>query len=139
MIPSPHDALFKAVIGKPEHARGLLRAIVPPALAEAVDWATLELRPGSFVDAALKAQHTDLLYAASWRDGGEMLMYFLFEHLSAPPKDGLMAYRLLCYKARIWERWRAEHPKARTLPMILPIVMYHGATSWSEPRWFDAL
>jgi hypothetical protein len=23
--------------------------------------------------------------------------------------------------------------------MILPIVMYHGASSWSEPRSFDAL
>jgi Putative transposase, YhgA-like/Domain of unknown function (DUF4351) len=40
---------------------------------------------------------------------------------------------------RIWERWRVDHPKARTLPMILPIVMYHGVTPWSEPRSFDAL
>jgi len=23
--------------------------------------------------------------------------------------------------------------------MIMPIVMYHGATPWSEPRLFDAL
>jgi Putative transposase, YhgA-like len=32
-----------------------------------------------------------------------------------------------------------DHPKAKTLPMIIPIVMYHGATPWSEPRTFDAL
>jgi hypothetical protein len=50
-----------------------------------------------------------------------------------------MAYRLLGYQSRIWERWRTDHPKARTLPMIIPIVMYHGVTPWSEPRSFADL
>jgi predicted transposase/invertase (TIGR01784 family) len=135
MIPTPHDALF----GQPEHARGALRAVVPPVLAEALDWQTLALRPGSFVDAALTHQHTDLLYSAMWRDGGEALVYLLFEHQSTPPTEGLMAYRLLRYQDRIWERWRTDHPKARTLPMIIPIVMYHGVTPWAEPRSFADL
>jgi len=139
MSSAPHDALFKAVLGQPEHARGTLRAVVPAALAEALDWQTLTLRPGSFVDAALTHQHTDLLYSATWRDGGEALVYLLFEHQSTPPTEGLMAFRLLRYQDRIWERWREDHPKAKTLPMIIPIVMYHGVTTWSEPRSFDAL
>jgi Putative transposase, YhgA-like len=139
MISNPHDALFKGVLGQPEHARGMLRAIVPPVLAEVLDWQTLTLRPGSFVDEALAYQHTDLLYSAGWGDGGEALVYLLFEHQSTLPTDGLMAYRLLGYQDRIWGHWRADHPKARTLPMILPIVMYHGLTPWSEPRSFDAL
>src|SRR5262249_9274439 len=134
MIPNPHDALFRVVLGRPEHARGMLRAGVPPVLAEALDWQALTLRPGSFVDAALRHQHTDLLYAATWRDGGEALVYLLFEHQSTPPTEGLMAYRLLRYQDRIWEHWRADHPKAKALPMILPIVMYHGTRPWSEPR-----
>ena len=139
MIPNPHDALFKVVLGQPEHARGVLRAVVPPVLAEALDWQTLTLRPGSFVDAALRHQHTDLLYSATWRNGGEALAFLLFEHQSTPPTEGLMAYRLLRYQDRIWEHWRADHPKARTLPMIIPIVMYHGTTPWLEPRSFEAL
>jgi len=139
MISTPHDALFKAVLGQPEHARGMLRAVVPPVLAEALDWQTLTLCPGSFVDAALRHQHTDLLYSATWCAGGEALLYFLFEHQSTLPTEGLMAYRLLRYQDRIWEHWRADHPKAKTLPMIIPIVMYHGTTPWLEPRSFDAL
>jgi predicted transposase/invertase (TIGR01784 family) len=139
MISNPHDLVFKAVFGQPEHARGMLRAIVPAALAEALDWSTLALQPGSFVDAALTQQHTDLLYAATWRDGREALVYLLFEHQSTPPTEGLMAERLLAYQVRIWDRWRADHPKAKTRPMILPIVMYHGASPWSEPGSFDAL
>jgi len=140
MIPNPHDALVKGVFGKPEHAQGMLRAVMPTAVAEKLNWSTLTLRPGSFVDLALKEQHTDLLYSATWRDGGEVLVYFLFEHLSAPPKkDSLLAFRLLRYQVRIWDDWLANHPAAKSLPMILPIVMYHGATPWSEPRLFDAL
>jgi Putative transposase, YhgA-like len=88
----------------------------------------------------LKEQHTDLLYSMTWRDGGELLVYFLFEHLSAPPKkDALLAFRLLRYQVRIWENWRSERKDARLLPMIMPIVMYHGVTPWSEPRLFDAM
>jgi predicted transposase/invertase (TIGR01784 family) len=140
MTHNPHDALVKAVFGKAEHARNMLRAAVPAAMAEALNWSTLALCPGSFVDLSLKEQHTDLLYSASWRDGGEVLAYFLFEHLSAPPKKAsLLAYRLLRYQVRIWEDWHAKHPDAKSLPMIIPIVMYHGVTPWSEPRLFDAV
>ena len=73
MIPNPHDALFKGVLGTPEHARGVLRTLVPAALAEALDWQTLTLCPGSFVDEALQEQHTDLLYSTAWRDGGDVI------------------------------------------------------------------
>ena len=72
---TPHDALFKGVLGQPEHARGTLRAVVPAVLGEALDWSTLTLCPGSFVDVALAQQHTDLLYSATWRDGGEALYH----------------------------------------------------------------
>ncbi len=129
----------KQCSASPSTPGGTLRAVVPAALAEALDWQTRTLRPGSFVDVALTHQHTDLLYSAAWRDGGEALVYLLFEHQSTPPTEGLMAYRLLRYQDRIWERWRADHPKTKTLPMIIPIVMYHGVTPWSEPRSFDAL
>jgi hypothetical protein len=79
------------------------------------------------------------LYAATWRDGGEAFVYLLFEHQSGPPTEGRMAERMLSYQVRIWDHWRADHPKAKTLPTILPIVMYHGASPWPEPRSFDAL
>lgn len=137
MSSSPHDALFKAVFGEPEHARGALRAALPVGLADALDWPALALLPGNFVDAALVERHTDLLFSAPWRDGGEALVYLLFEHQSTP--DDEMAYRLLRYMGRIWERWRSEHPGAKRLPAILPIVLYHGATAWSAPRSLEAV
>ncbi|HWO17354.1 MAG TPA: Rpn family recombination-promoting nuclease/putative transposase [Kofleriaceae bacterium] len=113
---NPHDATFKAVLGDPEHARGALQAVVPAALAEAIDWTQLARCPGSFVDPHLRELHTDLLFSAAFRGGGEALFYFLFEHQSSP--DGpLMAFRLLRYQVRIWENWRAKHMDAAVLPI----------------------
>ncbi len=139
MIANPHDGLVKLTFGQVEHARGELRAIVPPAVSEALHWSTLAVQPGSFVDAALAHQHTDLLYSLTWRGGRDALVYLLFEHQSAPPTDGLMGRRLLRYMDRIWERWSADHSRAKRLPMIVPIVLYHGAAQWPEPVAFEDL
>ncbi|HET7504379.1 MAG TPA: Rpn family recombination-promoting nuclease/putative transposase [Kofleriaceae bacterium] len=139
MITNPHDALFKGVFGQPEHARGTLREIVPAALGDALDWPSLRLQPGSFVDPVLNERHTDLLYSVTWRTAGAEPAYLLFEHQSTPPAQDPMALRMLRYQLRTWERWRGDQPKARALPMILPIVLYHGATPWPEPRSFEGL
>jgi len=50
-----------------------------------------------------------------------------------------MGLRLLGYQVRIWESLHRDHPEAKKLPMIIPIVMYHGERPWPEPRSFDAL
>jgi predicted transposase/invertase (TIGR01784 family) len=107
MPATPHDALFKAVLGDPEHARGVLRAVVPAAVAESIDWTTLAHCPGSFIDPELVGSHTDLLFSAAWCGGNDALLYLLFEHQST--SDGRMAFRLLRYLVRIWERWWDEH------------------------------
>jgi len=137
MSSSPHDSLFKAVFGQPEHARGALQSVLPTAVAEALDWPTLTPCAGSFVDPVLTGRHTDLLFSIAWRHGGEALVYLLFEHQSKA--DDRMAFRLLRYLVRIWERWLADHPRAELLPAIVPVVLYHGAEPWSASLAFDAL
>jgi predicted transposase YdaD len=137
MSTAPHDALFKAVFGQPEHARGALQSVLPAAMIEALDWSTLTLQPGSFVDPGLNPSHTDLLYAAAWRGGAEAPVYVLFEHQSS--SDHWMPLRLLRYMVRIWEHWLKGHKDAKVLPGIVPVVLYHGDEWWSAARGFDAL
>ncbi|HEX4420648.1 MAG TPA: Rpn family recombination-promoting nuclease/putative transposase, partial [Kofleriaceae bacterium] len=137
MTPTPHDALFKEVFSKPENAAGTLRAVVPAVIGESLDWSTLTRCPGSFVDPALQEWHTDLLFSARWRGGGDALLYLLYEHQSSP--DEQMAFRLLRYMVRIWEHWWSEHPKAKLIPAVIPVALYHGDLSWSVPLLFNAL
>ena len=133
----PHDSLFLDVLGQPEHAGGALRAVMPAVVAEALDWPTLAPCPGTFVDEVLRKRYTDVLFSVAWRGGSEALVYVLYEHQST--SDRWMALRLLRYLLRIWERWLADHPKAERLPVIVPVVLYHGEKPWSAPVAFDAL
>jgi predicted transposase YdaD len=132
----PHDALFKAAFTDPAHAVPHLRLLLPPRLAARVDFAHLAVVPGSFVDPKLRLRHTDILYGA--RIGRrKALIYVLHEHQSSV--DTLMPLRLLAYMLRIWEAHLARHAKAKRLPAILPLVVYHGDTRWHAATSFHDL
>jgi predicted transposase/invertase (TIGR01784 family) len=126
----PHDALFKATFSHPARAAAELRAILPAALSRQIDFSTLTLMPGSFVDRRLRGTHSDLLFRARI-SGQHALLYLLFEHQSEP--DEIMALRMLGYVVHILERHVAETPRgsaALPLPAVIPIVLHHGAAGW---------
>jgi hypothetical protein len=50
-----------------------------------------------------------------------------------------MPLRLLGYQVRIWDDYRREHPHARRLPPIVPVVVHHSEGGWTEPIAFEAL
>ena len=127
MASSPHDALFKATFGQPDLARSELELVLPPEVRAHLDLATLDVRPGSFVDADLQQTHSDLLYAVRTKEGGEGLVYVLFEHQSSP--DATMPFRLLRYMVRVWERYLHDHPGAK-LPVVLPVLLHQGDGAW---------
>lgn len=133
---SPHDALFKAVFSELRHARPLLRAALPEGLSKAIDWSTLELRPGSFVDDALRARHSDLLFSAQVRKR-QLFLYLLFEHQSTA--DPWMPLRLLKYMLGIWHRHVEKTPGARRLPVVVPIVVHHSDRGWKFDLAFESL
>ena len=68
---TPHDALFKSVFQQPENAAAELQHVLPPEHVAAIDWSTLKLEPGSYVDEALADQHSDLLFSARAQASGE--------------------------------------------------------------------
>ena len=134
-----HDALFKAVFSQPEQAAAHLSAVLPTEVTRHLDFDHLRHSPGSFVDEELSDRHTDLLFevAGRWDAEGDALVYVLFEHQSSP--DPLMPFRLLGYLTRIWQHWLDRHPRARTLPLVIPVVLYHGGERWSVPSDFASL
>jgi hypothetical protein len=40
---------------------------------------------------------------------------------------------------RIWEAYLGDHPKSRSLPAILPVVLHHSETGWHGKTTFEAL
>jgi predicted transposase/invertase (TIGR01784 family) len=114
---NPHDTLFKRVFSHVGHAEGELRTVLPAALVERLDFSTLRVCPGSYVDEASRWRHTDLLYSVRLGDR-DAFVYVLFEHQSTV--DPLMAFRLLQYLCTFWESWLAEHEDDKRLPAVIP-------------------
>lgn len=125
--PTPHDALFRAVFSNAANAAGELRAVLPDPLASRIDWASLELEHGSFVDEQLSDRQSDLLFSVRFGDTTAML-YVLFEHQSS--SDPLMPFRMLRYMVRIWGRWIEANPSARKLPAVVPVLLTHVPGGW---------
>ncbi len=122
--------MFRQVFGVPANAVSQLRAVLPPGLAAQLDLGQLARVPASFVDEALKWRHSDLLFTAPL-DGRDAFVYVLVEHQSRT--DPLMAYRMLRYVTRIWDHYLRDHPEARQLPAVFPLVVHHGRSQWAAP------
>lgn len=119
---NPHDALFHAAFSTTARATDLLRHLLPEEIAVQVDWRTLRVIEGTFIDAALRKRFTDLLFSANLR-GRRTALYVLIEHRSFG--DRLVALSLAEYTTRILRHLAAEIP-GELLPPVVPLVIQHG-------------
>lgn len=137
-MPGPHDLFARFTWGQPERAEAELRAVLPPDVVARVDWSSLRRESGSVVDPELRETQSDLLFSARLHGGRQLLLYILLEHQSSV--DRWMALRMLRYVVRQAEHWRKEHPESERLPVIIPLVMYHGPEgAWTAPRRVEEL
>ncbi|KOC92026.1 Rpn family recombination-promoting nuclease/putative transposase [Winslowiella iniecta] len=121
---TPHDALFKQFLTYPEAARDFLQIHMPPALLKYCDLDSLHLESCSFVEEDLRAFYSDVLYSLK-TVSGEGYIHCLIEHQSSPDKN--MTFRLMRYAIAAMQRHlNAGHD---CLPVVIPILFYHGTTS----------
>ncbi len=135
-IASPHDAFFRESFGRREIAVDFLRCQLPTALLDEIDLGTLEISKDTYVASDLRSAYSDLVYRVRHRDG-PLSVYLLFEHKSSPEHWTLL--QLLRYIAAEGDAYRKQHPEARNLPPVYPLVIYHGQRAWQVPASFHAL
>lgn len=136
-LPVTHDAFFRALMDEPGVA--VLREHLPAEVAALLAPEAPELLDAHFVAAHLRHSQADRLYRARTLGGGELYIYVLLEHKSAP--DPEVGVQLLGYLAEIWrrlDRQRLEQGGAvgSERPPIVPLVIYHGAREWTVPLSF---
>lgn len=138
---NPHDRFFKRAFGQREVAGEFLQRFLPSAVVERLDWTTVEPEKDAFWDEALHEHAADLLYRITLHGGQSGYIHLLFEHKSYVERQ--INLDLLRYRVRIWEQWgkdlTSSLPNAtaqRRLPVIIPVVFYHGATPWNVPQQF---
>ncbi|MGB4263406.1 MAG: Rpn family recombination-promoting nuclease/putative transposase [Fervidobacterium sp.] len=125
-LATPHDAFFKVTFGDKDVAQDFLKHYLPAQIASAVDLNYLTKENNSFVDERFKESFTDILYKTKI-NGEDGYIYFLFEHKSY--QDPLVILQLLRYIVRIWEE--KYDRKTKKLPIIIPMVIYHGESKWN--------
>ncbi len=130
-VPNPHDAFFRRVLSDLPVAAEFLRHYLPPAVSAALDLTTVQLEETSFTDHKLRQHAADLLFHVRLAKEGEAYILVLLEHKSAP--DERVALQVLRYAVLKWDRLSLP------LPLILPVVVYHGAIPWRIGRKLGGL
>ena len=134
-LPNPHDRFFKETFSHLPTARDFIRYYLPGPLHTALDLRTLTIVKESFIDEQLRNYFSDLLFHATRKQGGDVLIYILLEHKSLP--DVMVALQLFLYLARIWQPNFQD--KQKPLPLIFPVVFYHGSEKWNVSQQFSSL
>jgi len=137
-IHHPHDLMVRAVLSDLVEATSFLQRHLPQEVSQALNWSTLTLLEGSFVDEDLRRSEADVLYEVEHGSGEDSVwLYILLEHQSTP--DRWMRFRLLKYCCRIWDMHLAQRPTPSVLRPIVPLVFYQGERSWSYSTEFADL
>ena len=132
---TPHDSFFKRLFGDLAVATDFMQRYLPPEILSRLDLTTLKLEHESFVDPELRQHFSDLLFSVKTTAQNAVFICLLLEHKSAP--EPWVAFQLLRYIVRFWERQR-EQGCAR-LPLVIPLVFYHGQERWNVSRRLSAL
>jgi hypothetical protein len=148
ILHQPHDKFFKSTFERREVVQEYLRAFLPDIILENIDNDGMELDPTSYVNEALGAHYSDLVWNVPYGNK-KIKIALLFEHKTAP--DVYIQLQLLQYMLEVWNKniakQASEKPKKKPknrlkdthLIPIIPIVIYQnknnlGLCIWAYPN-----
>ena len=130
-IHNVHDKCFRKAMADIRVAKDFLEEYLPETIRWLVNLNTLKLRQNNYVDEDLNAFSSDVLYEVKLNNDSTAYLYLLVEHQSSV--DTLMALRLWTYVFRIWQD-HVDQTGDTSLPLIYPMVFYHGKEPYTAPR-----
>jgi predicted transposase/invertase (TIGR01784 family) len=131
---NPHDKFFREVSSNPDNARSFLQNALPGNILALMELESLEICKDSFIETDLRDYFSDMLYKVNL-SGSAAYVYVLFEHKSY--YDKYVHLQLLEYMVKIWRlflKQQNEKKKKPPLPIVLPLLIYHGEQSWPTKR-----
>lgn len=123
-VTNPHDKTFKFMFKKKEVAEDVIRVNLPDEVVANLDFSTMTLADSSFVSKELAETFSDVLYRVR-TETHRMYICFLFEHKST--SDKFASLQVAQYIIDLWHRILQE---TNELPVVVPIVFYHGKAPW---------
>ncbi|MBF0524019.1 MAG: Rpn family recombination-promoting nuclease/putative transposase [Deltaproteobacteria bacterium] len=137
MTTNHHDKFFKKMFSGQDLAKDFLANYLPDSILGQLDLNTLEATTDSFVDDQLKAHFTDLVYRVNIKQSQQGYVCILLEHKSH--QDRYVPLQLFRYMNQMWSYATSKQPASEYLPVIIPLVFYHGTTTWVGSTKFSSL
>lgn len=128
-VANPHDVFFRRSFGRVAVAAEFFRRYLAAQIVARLDLSRVKLEDGAFVDKKLREHFSDLFFRVALKGGGEAFIFILLEHKSTP--DERVALQVLRYMVQAWDRLPTP------LPLIIPVVVYHGARPWRVAKRFS--
>lgn len=133
IVHNPHDNFFKDSLTNLKVAKEFFQQHLPLAVQQKLDLNSLELQASTYIDQALKHTASDILYKVNYlNDDLSAYLYILTEHQSSV--DFHMPLRLLRYITSIWTEHLKKHKQDKLLPLVIPLVFYHGPEAYDGPK-----
>ncbi|MHB2018752.1 MAG: Rpn family recombination-promoting nuclease/putative transposase [Candidatus Xenobia bacterium] len=127
---------LQALFSHPEMVKRLLRSVVAEAFVDDLDFSTLRKTNHSFVTEQFRERESDIVWELEVR-GEPIYIYILIEFQASVER--FMALRVLTYILLFYADLLKARPKLTSLPVVFPIVLYHGAAAWSAPTLLEEL
>lgn len=128
-ITKAHDHFFKMTMKDLRVAREFLQMHLPQDLQQGIQWESLEPQPTAHVNRSRNESISDVAFRVLI-DDKEAYLHLMVDHQSTP--DILMPFRAENYRYNLIDAYVKQHPGTKTIPLVIPIVLYHGAVSWSH-------
>jgi predicted transposase/invertase (TIGR01784 family) len=130
-----HDKFFRSTFANLEVSQNFLKESLPESILKTIDLNNLELQNGTHVSKELEETRSDLLFRTTINQK-EGYLYLLFEHKSYLDKN--VGLQLLTYLVNIWNQ-KVKNEKANHIPVIIPMVIYHGKRNWELGNALDTM
>lgn len=124
-----HDAFIKKILTNPLATQEFLDHYLPADFKALIDLSKITIEKESFVEDDLKRKLSDLLFSIKTINQESAFVYILIE--AQVTSDYWIALRLWKYILLLCERHKQNKDK---LPLICPMIIYHGAKAYKAPK-----
>ena len=119
-----HDSFARETLSHRDNAACFFRGILPGDVGKRLNFESLREEKTSYTDKELAAYFSDVVYECGY-EGSSLKMALLFEHKSHVPDFPYS--QILRYILNIWN---SALKQKKPLPVVLPIILYHGKQRW---------
>ncbi|KXB09032.1 hypothetical protein AKJ60_01130 [candidate division MSBL1 archaeon SCGC-AAA385M11] len=136
--PDPHNACFKDLFSRPEFVQSFIENYIPEGIRSYLNLDTMDIDLSGFVSQEQREYYADVVVTVQLKDSPEFVsIYILFEHKSSP--EFLARLQILNYMVQKWMDLKRKDMLGGRLPVVIPVVIYHGKGKWNYSLRFSDL